>query len=132
MILEIVVKTRSGSCLFIFIFLCAVFVIHVPAWFKLIWSVVKPWIDPVTLDKIKILRGEEEVKRVLQERIPYDQLPRNYGGAETSPALGESQEMLYLSKWIAHNNEKAKNNNGECPNNGGHCPFCEWTPARSY
>jgi hypothetical protein len=85
----------------------------------------------VTLEKIKILRGDEEVKRVLQERIPYDQLPRNYGGA--GPALGESQEMLHLSKWIVHNNEMAKNN-GECPNNGSHChcPFCEWTQARSY
>ena len=38
-----------------------VLVINVPGWFKMIWNVVKPMVDEVTLRKIRILRGKEEI-----------------------------------------------------------------------
>ena len=38
-----------------------VLVINVPGWFKMIWNVVKPMVDEVTLKKIRILRGKQEI-----------------------------------------------------------------------
>jgi hypothetical protein len=42
----------------------------VPYWFNVIWSVVKNFVDPVTLEKISIVRGEKAIKAAMLERIP--------------------------------------------------------------
>ena len=109
-----------------------VFVINVPAWFKLIFNVIKPFIDETTLEKIKILRGAQEIQDVMEERIPAENLPPEYGG--TSMPLGQSPEEDMFAALCEHNNELARGKMDYC--NGLHgnppCRFCSWTPARSY
>lgn len=106
-----------------------VFVINVPSWFRFIWSVIKPWVDEVTLEKIYILRGEEEIRQNLLERIDIHNLPEDYGG--TAGKLGESQEEQELWELARHNNAIAR---GERPCTGpqGGCQFCAWVPPRAY
>jgi hypothetical protein len=114
-----------------------VMVINVPSWFKLIWNVVKSFVDEVTLDKISILRGSAEIQARMRELISVENIPSEYGGISTTP-LGESKEEHLLRDLIRHNNALAKVAKGEeytvC--NGAHgnppCRFCSWVPARSY
>ncbi|KAL7566840.1 hypothetical protein ACA910_021340 [Epithemia clementina (nom. ined.)] len=106
-----------------------VFVINVPAWFQMIWRIVKPWIDEATLQKIFILRNKDEIRRCLQDKIPPHQLPREYGGQSPYP-LGYSPEERELARLMAHNNRLAA---GDYSCGGaGPCPFCTWAPPRSY
>lgn len=134
--------------------LATVFVINVPSWFKLIWkyvktstkkcndfggpltivlcllhSVVKQWIDPVTLEKISILRGKEEIRQNMESRIPAHHLPPEYGGQ--SVPLGQSQEELTLRALVVHNNAIAGGDYG-CGGVSGNCRFCNFVPARAY
>lgn len=104
-----------------------VFVINVPGWFKLIWNVVKPIVDEDTLKKIYILRGKDEIRTAMQERIPLENIPPEYGG--TSVPLGESPEEMTLAEFLAHNNLLAKQARSVCEHD---CHFCKWVPARSY
>jgi hypothetical protein len=106
-----------------------VYVINVPGWFKLIWNVIKPWIDEVTLEKIKILRGKEEIRNAMQERIPLENIPPEYGGL--SMPLGQSPEEVQFAELVEHHNAIGR---GETPCAGvmGACPFCSWVPARCY
>jgi hypothetical protein len=108
-----------------------VFVINVPGWFKVIWSVVKPMVDDVTLQKIYILRGKEEVRDTMEEWIAPENIPIEYGG--TSTPLGTSPEEKLMADLMDHNNALAR---GEkvCTGSKGSppCRFCSWVPARSY
>lgn len=106
----------------------SVYVINVPGWFKVIWSVVKPMVDPVTLEKIFILRGAEEIKQKMLEKIPLENIPPEYGGL--SVPLGQSPEEILLHDLMYHNNALA--NNRPCEGVQGGCRFCSWAPARSY
>ena len=106
-----------------------VFVINVPGWFKLIWNVVKPIIDEDTLKKIYILRGKDEIRSAMQERIPLEHIPPEYGG--TSVPLGQSPQEETLSEWIEHNNILAAQQRTVC-HDSINCKFCTWVPARSY
>ncbi|GKZ00491.1 hypothetical protein MPSEU_001001600 [Mayamaea pseudoterrestris] len=107
----------------------SVFVINVPSWFRFIWSVVKPWVDESTLQKIFILRGEAEVRNALMERIELEHIPTEYGG--TGGRLGESPEEKTLWEWSQHNNAIA-NGQQTCAGVQGGCRFCTWLPPRSY
>jgi hypothetical protein len=107
-----------------------VFVINVPGWFKIIWNVVKPIIDESTLKKIYILRGKDEIRTNMQEKIALENIPPEYGG--TGPRLGESIEEQTLAAWVEHNNQLATAGLTACPASTEHCRFCDWTPARSY
>jgi hypothetical protein len=108
-----------------------VFVINVPGWFKVIWNVVKPMVDDVTLQKIYILRGKEEVREKMEEWIAPENIPIEYGG--TSTPLGTSPEEKLMADLMDHNNALAR---GEkvCTGSKGSppCRFCSWVPARSY
>ena len=106
-----------------------VFVVNVPIWFNIIWRVVKNFIDEMTLEKIKIVRGEKEVFEALLERIPIENIPPEYGG--TSVPLGQSPEEETLKAFMEHNNALAR---GESSCNGaeGECHFCTWRPVRMY
>jgi hypothetical protein len=108
-----------------------VFVINVPGWFKVIWNVVKPMVDDVTLQKIYILRGKEEVRQKMEEWIAPENIPIEYGGTSTS--LGTSSEEKLMADLMEHNNALAR---GEkvCTGSKGSpaCRFCSWVPARSY
>jgi hypothetical protein len=110
-----------------------VMVIHVPAWFKVIWNVVKPMVDEVTLQKIFILRGKEEIQQALEQKIAPENIPMEYGGK--GPRMAESEEEILLADLMRHNALMATNN-GVCPCGGRRakppCRFCSWVPARSY
>ena len=109
-----------------------VYVVNVPGWFRMIWNVIRPMVDEVTLEKIHILRGKEEIFEALLEQIPVENIPREYGG-QSSYKLGEAPEEVLLRDWMRHNNDMAQNNKvcrhiqaGEC------CRFCDFTLARNY
>jgi len=108
-----------------------VFVINVPSWFKMIWNVVKGFVDEVTLKKISILRGREHVTKALAEKIDIKSIPPEYGGK--SMPLGQSPEEESLRKFVEHNNQLAINPN-HCKGTSGSppCEFCTWVYARSY
>ena len=75
-----------------------IFVINVPSWFSIIWKTVSPWIDPVTVKKIKILGyGEAAITKALVEKIPIENIPPEYGGQ--SMPLGQSpEETMFREK----------------------------------
>lgn len=106
-----------------------VFVINVPGWFKLIWTAVKPIVDEATLEKIYILRGQKEIRQQMQERIPLENIPPEYGG--TSMPLGQSPEEKTMREWMEHNNRLADRKQTAC-SKCTDCKFCQWVPARSY
>jgi CRAL/TRIO domain len=106
-----------------------VFVINVPYWFNMIWTVVKNFVDPVTLEKISIVRGENAIKEALLKRIPIENIPPEYGG--TSMPLGLSPEEQKLKAFMIHNLMVA-NGTSDCGGIKGNCPFCSWVPSRSY
>jgi hypothetical protein len=106
-----------------------VFVINVPYWFNMIWTVVKNFVDPVTLDKISIVRGEKAIKEALLKRIPIENIPPEYGG--TSMPLGLSPEEQKLKSFMVHNLMVA-DGTSNCGGIKGNCPYCTWVPSRSY
>ncbi|UZJ51651.1 hypothetical protein CBS101457_000971 [Exobasidium rhododendri] len=57
-----------------------------PYIFTTVWSVIKGWLDPVTVEKIKILGSGFE--KELLAHIPAESLPRNLGGKCDCPAGG--------------------------------------------
>lgn len=63
-----------------------IFIINAPSAFGSVWSMVKGWVDPVTRDRIQVLKGPEEYQPVLFDFIGEENLPANYGGK--LPALG--------------------------------------------
>ena len=92
---------------------------------------VRPWVDPVTLEKIQILRDPVEIQHALLQRIDMDQLPADYGGTSSVP-LGYSQEEALLRAMIVEHNNQIALGNYSCGGVQGHCRFCNWAPARSY
>ena len=59
---------------------------------------MSPWIDPVTVKKIKILGyGEAAITKALEEKIPIENIPPEYGGQ--SMPLGQSpEETMFREK----------------------------------
>lgn len=109
-----------------------VLVINAPGWFAMIWNVVKPMVDEVTLKKINILRGnKEEVLEALLEKIDIKNIPSQYGG-ESMP-LGESPQEHLLRDLMKHNNKLVAGDHS-CGGRAADppCPFCSFVPARSY
>lgn len=60
------------------------FVVHAPWTFTLIWSIVKGWVDPITRQKIHILKGDPTP--TLLKYFDPSQLPAEYGGSCASCA----------------------------------------------
>ncbi|KAF5387698.1 hypothetical protein D9615_000005 [Tricholomella constricta] len=59
------------------------YIINAPWAFSAVWSVVKPWLDPVTVAKISILgSGYQET---LLQQIPAENLPKEFGGTCQCP-----------------------------------------------
>lgn len=54
------------------------FMINAPMAFTALWAVIKPWIDPVTVAKFKIL-GKNYITE-LKEYMDENQIPVEYGG----------------------------------------------------
>mmetsp|Transcript_35597 Transcript_35597/g.89447 ORF Transcript_35597/g.89447 Transcript_35597/m.89447 type:complete len:382 (-) Transcript_35597:53-1198(-) len=53
------------------------YVVNNPAMFGMVWKIVKPWLDPGTASKIKIIGSDY---KQLYDDVPPDQLPPNMGG----------------------------------------------------
>jgi len=86
-----------------------IFVINVPSWFSVIWNVVKPMVDDVTKQKIKILRhGKEALTQALMEKIDIENIPPEYGGK--SMPLGQSPEELGFVQHFETLNQNANQN----------------------
>ena len=54
------------------------YIINAPYAFSLVWTIVKPWLDEVTVAKIEILGGS--YKDALLKQIPRENLPKEFGG----------------------------------------------------
>jgi hypothetical protein len=108
-----------------------IFVINVPMWFNMIWKVVKPWVDEVTLKKIEIIRGKKHALEALRKKIPIENIPKEYGGKSVS--LGQSEEEMLLKNLMKHNQKRAA---GDISCGGRSasppCQYCGFLPARSY
>ncbi|KAL6302782.1 CRAL-TRIO domain-containing protein [Sparassis latifolia] len=59
-------------------------VVNAPTSFTFIWSLVKPWLSPVTQSKVEILGAN--FREVLLEQIPAENLPEQLGGCMKSNA----------------------------------------------
>jgi len=54
------------------------YVVNAPWIFSVFWSIVRPWLDPVTASKISVLGSD--YKKELLKHYDADQLPVEYGG----------------------------------------------------
>ena len=108
-----------------------ILVINTPFWFQSIWNILKPWIDPVTLQKIDLIRGKEQILEALLKLIPLENIPPEYGGK--SMPLGQSPEEESLRDLMRHNLQRA-NGDRSCGGRAANppCPYCSFVPARSY
>lgn len=70
-----------------------IYILNVPNWFNVIFKVVKPLLDEVTLAKIKIYRHGFE-KDLLDDVDPKN-LPVKYGGNYEGPDYGTEQELEF-------------------------------------
>jgi len=59
------------------------YIINAPWAFSAVWSIVKPWLDEVTVSKIDILGSTYQEKLLTQ--IPAENLPKDLGGTCTCP-----------------------------------------------
>lgn len=57
------------------------FIINAPFIFKTLWSIVKGWLDPITAQRISVIRGG--YLKELEKFIDKDQIPTFYGGSCT-------------------------------------------------
>jgi hypothetical protein len=60
------------------------YIINAPWAFSTVWSIIKPWLDEVTVAKIDIL-GSASVKEKLLSQIPAENLPVEFGGTCRCP-----------------------------------------------
>jgi len=57
------------------------FIVNSPFVFRGVWSIISPWLHPVTRNKIKILGGGSSlVKELVKNEIPIESIPKNLGG----------------------------------------------------
>ena len=54
------------------------YIINAPWAFQFVWSVIKPWLDEVTVSKIDIL-GSDYKETLLKQILP-ENLPEEFGG----------------------------------------------------
>ena len=81
-----------------------IYILNVPTWFNVIFKVVKPLLDEVTLAKIKIYRhGFEED---LLEHIDAKTLPVKYGG-EYEGGDYETEQELEFRRFVTQRIEAA-------------------------
>ncbi|KAE9361763.1 hypothetical protein PF008_g719 [Phytophthora fragariae] len=74
-----------------------IFIINIPGWFNMIWRMVKPLIDPVTREKVHMLKGSAILKE-LETLIDLENIPSDFGGG--GAALGDSEEEIALAAHV--------------------------------
>jgi hypothetical protein len=67
------------------------YLINAPWGFSGVWSVVKGWLDPVTVQKIHVL-GSGYQKELL-EQVPAENLPKQFGGTCECPGGCQMSDM---------------------------------------
>jgi hypothetical protein len=55
------------------------YIVNAPWTFSTVWSIIKPWLDEVTVAKIDIV-GSGSVKERLLSQVPAENLPAEFGG----------------------------------------------------
>ena len=56
-----------------------IYVLNAPYYVSFAYNLIKPWVDPATLRKVRVLRPGETLQGLL-EHISIDQIPTYYGG----------------------------------------------------
>ncbi|KAL3667457.1 hypothetical protein V7S43_007679 [Phytophthora oleae] len=74
-----------------------IFIINIPGWFNMIWRMVKSLIDPVTREKVHMLKGSAILKE-LETLIDLENIPSDFGGEGV--ALGDSEEEHALAAHV--------------------------------
>ncbi|CAI5718258.1 unnamed protein product [Peronospora effusa] len=74
-----------------------IFIINTPGWFNMVWRMVKPLIDPVTREKVHMLKGSGILVE-LEKLIDRENIPSDFGGDGT--ALGDSDEEHALAAHV--------------------------------
>nr|CCA24767.1 SEC14 cytosolic factor putative [Albugo laibachii Nc14] len=79
-----------------------IFIINIPGWFNMIWRIVKPLIDPVTREKVHMLKGRGSILRELKQLIDIDQIPEEYGGQGAPLGMSAEENTLrsHVNKYL--------------------------------
>lgn len=95
------------------------YMINAPWFFTAIWAMIRPWLDPITANKIQIVGSD--FMSVLREHIDDSQIPPLYGGTGQDftwtwpfpPEYGCHPDQLSKSTTIVNNNNNNDNNNND-------------------
>lgn len=74
-------------------------VINAPASFTAIWTIIKPWLSPRTLEKISVL-GTDQHHAVLQDLVPPENLPTFLGGTCTCDGARGGCTLSNAGPWM--------------------------------
>jgi hypothetical protein len=74
-------------------------VINAPASFTAIWTIIKPWLSPRTLEKISVL-GTDQHHAVLQDLVPPENLPTFLGGTCTCDGARGGCRLSNAGPWM--------------------------------
>ncbi|CAM1509092.1 Fc.00g028310.m01.CDS01 [Cosmosporella sp. VM-42] len=94
------------------------YMINAPWGFSTVWSVVKGWLDPVTVSKIHIL-GSGYASELLKQ-VPIENLPKQFGGKceceggceNTDAGPWHDPEWARPAKWEKKSDDKVLENKG--------------------
>jgi hypothetical protein len=85
----------------------AIYIVNSPPFFQVLWKMITPILDPVTIEKVRVVYSSKydnlAIRNALVERIPMENIPREYGGASKIP-LGFSPQERLLRELMNHNN----------------------------
>ena len=76
----------------------ALYIINTPLVFPYVWSVVKTFLDPVTVSKIQIFSSKREWMPVLARDIGLENIPANYGGSGVQLDSTTEPYPIYTSR----------------------------------
>lgn len=77
------------------------YIVNIPWLFNAGWKIIKPWLEPHTIEKITILQNHE-FKQKLLEQIEADQLPEFLGGTCTCSSHGGCCPLLDVNEGMQY------------------------------
>ena len=80
-------------------------VINAPTSFTAIWTIIKPWLSPRTLEKISVL-GTDQYHAVLQDLVPPENLPTFLGGTCTCDSARGGCTLSNAGPWMVGRAER--------------------------
>jgi hypothetical protein len=72
-----------------------VYLVDAPIAFRIIWTILKPFIDPVTKKKFQFITGDEQKREIIGPSIAKDQAMRYLLADGTMPDEIDLKEFLY-------------------------------------